>query len=144
MMDALEYFEVQFGAQQRHPSRRRMTVSMQSIEAELIKLERLNSFKKIIKRIEKAGPGRDINSLEIDGQVITFRVEFDGTGKVYSFAALYVEEVGAWFTTGSTCPPKGFPTLTALVYYYHVMSGTILNMWYMLPRYTLMYTNDEE
>lgn len=66
--------------------------------------------------------------LERDGQVIRFKQRFNRNERTYSYSAMYIEDVKAWFTTGSSCPKKGFPTIDHLLYYYHALSGTILEM----------------
>jgi hypothetical protein len=70
-------------------------------------------------------------AIVFEGSVIQFAVRFDGVGgnnKTYTYAAIYVEKIDRWFTTGATCPAKGWPSLDHLLYHYHVVAGTILEI----------------
>lgn len=64
--------------------------------------------------------------------VLVFDAKFTVTDRTYSYAAIYIPGKG-WYTTGSSCPRTGFPTLDHLLYYYHVISGTIENMEMVSP-----------
>lgn len=134
-MDATEYFEnMIISAQGRHPSRR-ASVNVRQVD-DLIEAQRqlklMKRIAKIVDRADKALRREPQAFLEHGKLVLVFDAKFTVTDRTYSYAAIYIPGKG-WYTTGSSCPRTGFPTLDHLLYYYHVISGTIERMEMVAP-----------